>query len=224
MDKVTVIIPAYNEEKTIGEVIDFIKNENVIDSEIIIVDNCSIDKTKQIAKSKNVKVVSCNIKGKGVAMLQGLKYSSNDIIVFLDADIINYESNIIDKLVSPILNENIDFVKSTFNRKEGGTVTEIMVKPMLDLLFPNIYKFSEPISGIIACKKELLNKIQLEEDYGVDIGILLDAINSNAKIKEVNIGDITNGSHKDKTLKRMRDMSKQIMRVILKKYNDFLNK
>lgn len=219
--KVSVIIPAYNEEKTIGKVINIVKKSS-IKNEIIVVDNCSTDRTSSIARDMGVKVVYCADKGKGVAMLYGLKEANSDIIVYLDADIADYEEDIIDKLVEPIINRDVDFVKSTFNRKEGGVVTEVMVKPLLNILFPNIYKFSEPISGMIACKKIVLENIEFENDYGVDIGILLDVIYSNAKIEEVNIGNITNGSHKNKLLKHSSKMSSEIMRVILKKYNKLM--
>lgn len=215
MNSVTVIIPAYNEEKTIGTVIDFIRNQNIIKPEIIIVDNCSCDKTKEIAENKNVKVVSCNIKGKGAAMLQGLKHSSNDIVVFLDADINNYTRNLIDILAQPIINNEVDFVKSTFDR-QGGRITELVAKPLLKLVFPEMEYYSQPLSGMIAARKNVFNSIEFEQDYGVDIGILLDVLNLEYKIKEVHIGRIDNDSQPWNSLEKM---ASEVIHAILKRSN-----
>ena len=148
-------------------------------------------------------------------MEKGLYHASNEIIVFLDADIDNYENDVINKLVNPIFFENYDFVKSTFDR-DGGRVTELVAKPLLNILFPDIYCFSQPLSGMIAGKKEFFEKIKFEKDYGVDIGILLDMIKINAKIKEVHIGYLKN-NHKD--WKNLNNMTREVMVAILKRAN-----
>jgi len=214
--KITVIIPAYNEEGNLGQVIDEIKNSKNL-NEIIVVDNASTDKTAQIAQEHGTKVVFCKDKGKGYAMEKGLQYAKNEIVIFLDADVKNYVDNVVNVLAKPIIEDEIDFVKSTFNRIEGGKVTQLVTKPMLDILFPNMYKFSEPLSGMIAGKKSMLSELQFEKDYGVDIGILLDVIKLGAKVKEVNIGTIENLSHICKTTETMQKMSTEIMRAILKR-------
>ena len=142
-----------------------------------------------------------------------LNLQKGDIIAFLDADIPNYMDNIVHKLVEPIINKDIDFVKATFKR-EGGRITELVAKPLLNILFPDIYKFSQPLSGMIAGKKEIFNQIALEKDYGVDIGILLDVIKLNASIVEVNVGEIKNVS---KDWKLLSDMAEEVMRAIIKR-------
>lgn len=216
MKAVSVIIPAYNEEKTIGQVIDIVNQSN-IDCEIIVVNNCCTDNTSNVAIEKGAKVVYSNQKGKGYAMEEGLKASSNEIVVFLDADITDYNKNLIHLLVSPIIENDIDFVKSTFERTKGGLVTEIATKPLLKILFPEMYSFSEPLSGMIAGKKSILEKLEFEKDYGVDIGIVIDITNLKLTTAEVNIGKIENMSHLLKTTQSMQNMSTQIMRAILKR-------
>lgn len=140
MQKISVIIPAYNEEKSIANVIKTIRN-STIESEIIVVNNCSTDNTlKEAEKGGADKVVHCNKKGKGYAMEEGLKHASNNIIIFIDGDLKIETNQILELMTNPILFENVDFVKSTFER-EGGRVTELVTKPLLDLLFPNMYKF-----------------------------------------------------------------------------------
>lgn len=210
---ISVIIPAYNEEKNIKTVIDICK-ENKDVSEIIVVNNLSTDRTEEIAKKEGAKVVFCDKQGKGYAMEVGIGYAKNECIVFLDGDISDYSDDVIYKLSEPILNRNIDFVKATFDR-EGGRVTELVAKPLLNLLFSEV-KYTQPLSGMIAGKKSVFQKIELEKDYGVDIGILLDMIKLNVKIEEVKIGQLKNVS---KSWKALEKMSTEVMRAILKRAN-----
>lgn len=213
---ITVIIPARNEEKTIVQVIEKVKQNNNV-TQIIVVNNGSTDNTVQCAKDAGVEVINCDNQGKGYAMEVGMQYVKNNIVAFIDADINNYSNDLIELLTNPIINNEADFVKSTFIRTKGGVVTEVAVKPLLNLLFPNMYKFSEPISGMIAAKKNVLEVLEFEKDYGVDIGILIDVIQNGNRVAEVNIGEIENMSHVSKTNETMSNMSTQIIRAILKR-------
>ena len=108
--KVSVIIPAFNEEENIANVIDKSKKCKYVE-EIIVVDNKSTDKTGEIAEREGARVVKCEKQGKGYAMEEGIKKSLNNIIVFLDADIPDYTEDVIDRLIKPIIEKDIDFVK-----------------------------------------------------------------------------------------------------------------
>ncbi len=212
MNDVTVIIPAHNEEKIIGQVIDKLKCSK-IKTEIIVVNNCSTDRTEEVAREKKVRVVYCEDKGKGCAMKMGLKNATTDIIVFIDGDLKIYEDDIISLMVTPIIEGKAEFTKAAFER-EGGRVTELVAKPLLEILFPNIKKFEQPLGGIIATRRETLENIEFEKNYGVDIGILLDMINNNIVIEEVNIGKIDNDSQ---TWQSLSQMAKEVASTILKK-------
>ena len=214
LNNLSIIIPAHNEENSIGQVIDKIR-QSKYNAEIIVVDNCSTDKTTEIAKSKNAVTIYCGNQGKGYAMEEGLKHATGDIILFMDADIDIYEDDIIKLMVEPIMKKNVDFTKSAFYR-EGGRVTELVAKPLLELLFKDIKPFEQPLSGIIAGKKELLQNLVFEKDYGVDIGILLDMINMNVNLEEVYIGRIDNTSQAWKCLPKM---AKEVANAILKRAN-----
>lgn len=212
--KISVIIPAYNEEKNIGVVINTVKkNKNVL--EIIVVDNLSTDKTEEVSLKAGAKVIKCNMQGKGYAMEKGVEISKGDIIVFLDADIPYYSNDIIDILTKPIIEENIDFVKSTFDR-EGGRVTELVAKPMIKILFPELEFITQPLSGMIAGKRDVFEKIEFEKDYGVDVGILLDVYIEKYKIKQIDIGKIENNS---KDWKLLDKMASEVIRAILLRKN-----
>ena len=214
MELISVIIPAHNEAKRIGQVIDKLR-ETKSNIEIIVVDNCSTDATSKIATEKKTELIHCNNRGKGYAMEAGLKHAKGNIIIFVDGDLEVYIDDLITTMVTPIINDEADFTKSAFERK-GGRVTELVVKPLLDLLFPEIYKFEQPLSGIIAGKKEIFEKIVFEKDYGVDIGILLDVLKLTTKVKEIHVGRIENNSQ---SWHALSDMAKEVERAILKRAN-----
>ncbi len=154
---ISVIIPALNEENTIGTVVNLAKQgENV--TEVIVVDDKSFDNTVQCAKAAGASVITSTRLGKGASMLDGLLVSSGDIIVYLDADVINYRPDLINVLTRPIIDDDCDFVKARFIRK-AGRVTELVARPLLSLLFPDISGISQPLAGTIAGRREAFLKV-----------------------------------------------------------------
>jgi phosphoserine phosphatase SerB len=212
---VTVIIPALNEEKTIGHVIGLVSASSLVD-EILVIDDKSSDNTIKQARLPKVKIYTSPKLGKGGSMRDGLLLSKNEINVFLDADILSYPDNVIELLTAPLLNDEADFVKSSFSR-QAGRVTELVAKPLLSLLFPDLVKFSQPLSGMIACRKSWMEKIIIENDYGADIGILLDMHLLGARIMEVNIGYIEN---RMQTWEQLGKMSREVSKAILKRVHN----
>ena len=209
---ISVIIPALNEEKTIANVIRFcFAAENV--SEVIVVDDTSEDNTVAIATEGGARVHISKTRGKGISMKEVIQLSRNDYIVFLDADIDPYPDRTIENLTAPLLGNEADFVKGAFARN-AGRVTELVAKPLLTILFPGLNSFSQPLSGMIAGKKSFFNKIEFFNDYGVDIGILIDMYLMKARVKEVNIGYIEN---KSKPWEALGKMSKEVSRAIISK-------
>ena len=201
MNEISVIIPAFNEEENIANTIKLAKQSANV-REILVINNLSTDKTEEISLKNGARVENCYEQGKGNAMEKGIQCAKNEII---------------ERLSLPVLNNEADFVKSAFDRTTGGLVTEVVVKPALKLLYPEMYNFLEPISGMIASKKSILEQLKLEKDYGVDIGILLDIVNLGYKVKEVNIGEIDNLSHSNKTNLTMSKMSTEILSAIFKR-------
>lgn len=209
---VSVIIPALNEGTSIRKVIHRIRqSEQPI--EIIVVDDNSSDNTVAEALKENVRVITSSQRGKGISMREGMMASSHNVIVYIDADILTYPKNIISLLADPILKNEADFVKSFFER-QAGRVTQLVAKPLLSIFFPELEKFTQPLSGMIAARKDFLQQIEFENDYGVDIALLIDAYNSKVRIKEVNIGYIKNDMQ---SLESLGKMSRQVSRTILQK-------
>jgi glucosyl-3-phosphoglycerate synthase len=213
---ITVIIPALNEEKTIRQVIHQAKrNEGV--NEIIVVDDMSTDNTVAEAGKENVKVITSTHVGKGESMREGMMMAKNEILVFLEPDLPNYDQDIVEILTAPLIRDEADFVKSYFERP-AGRVAEILVKPMLEFFFPHLLEFRQPLSGMIAGKKSIFQKVEFDNDYGVDIGLLIDMHQVRARIKEVCIGEVENDRQPLHVLGRM---AKQVANAIFKRVNIF---
>ena len=209
---VSVIIPALNEEKTIRQVINLVSSSPIV-NEILVIDDKSYDNTIKQSRLPKVRIYTSPLIGKGASMRDGMLLAKNEVIVYLDADILTYPENIAELLSRPILNDEVDFVKSCFDR-QAGRVTELVAKPLLSILFPEMTRFSQPLSGMIGARKSWLKKIDFENDYGVDIGILLDMHSLGARIKEVNIGYIEN---RMQSWEQLAKMSREVSRSILKR-------
>lgn len=207
---VTVIIPALNEEKTIRQVIRLVSSSQLVD-EILVIDDKSFDDTIKQSRLPKVKIFTSSKIGKGASMRDGTLLAKNENLVYLDADIPTYSTEVIELLAGPIIKGEADFVKSCFDR-QSGRVTELVAKPLLSILFPDLTRFSQPLSGMIAGKKSLLSKIEFENDYGVDIGILIDIHSLGVRIREVNIGYIEN---RMQTWEQLAKMSREVSRAIL---------
>ncbi len=173
----------------------------------------SEDNTVKIAQEAGAKVIVSKQRGKGISMKDGIQNATNELIIFLDADIDPYPERTIENLTAPLLNNEADFVKGSFARN-AGRVTELVAKPLLNILFPGLSAFSQPLSGMIAGKKSFFKKIEFFNDYGVDIGILIDMYLMKARVKEVNIGYIEN---KSKPWEALGKMSKEVSQAIIHK-------
>lgn len=209
---ITVIIPTLNEEKRIGEIIRYVKTKAIV-SEIIVIDDGSTDDTFAIAKAEGAKVYLSSLLGKGASMHDGLGRSKNEKVLFLDGDIFNFSHDLVDKMVQPLISEEADFVKGKFNRA-SGRVTELTAKPLLKIFFPELLTFEQPLGGIIAANRDFLNNLKFENDYGVDIGLLIDVAQLGARIKEVEVGYL---DHDHQPLEALSKMSLQVVRTILTK-------
>lgn len=209
---VTIIIPTLNEAKTIGNIVDFCL-QNLLVSEVIVVDDNSEDETVNIARAAGARIINSKVRGKGISMKEGIREASNEILLFLDGDIDPYPEATINLLAAPLINDESDFVKATFARN-AGRITELVAKPLLNIYFPGLSGFSQPLSGMIAGKRTFFNRIDFFNDYGVDIGILIDMYLMKARMKEVNIGYIENNS---KPWESLGKMSKEVSRAIIAK-------
>ena len=214
--QISVVVPSYNEANTVGHVLSEVLKLREV-GELILVDDGSTDNTtKKIGPFKDdsrfVYIRHPKNKGKGTALKTGISRAKNDVILFLDADLKNITAAKIKRIFTPVLKDEVDVSRATFTR-ERGRLTEYAVKPMMKILFPDM-DFSQPISGQICAKKSFLEKIDLEKKYGVDIGILFDAIYEGQRIIEVDIGRL---EHKANSEENIAEMARQVLETMIQK-------
>ena len=214
--KVSVIIPAYNEEDTVAKVVEVVRNVSFVD-EIIVVNDGSSDKTEEEAINAGAIVINHETnKGKGEALYTGYKQAECDVIAFIDADIYNLTSKKVESMIMPILLGDAEITKTKFSRV-SGRVTELTAKPLLNFFFPEI-SFEQPLSGQFAARKEILRKINFEKDYGVDVGIVIDADVLGISIMEIDIGEI---EHDMSPLSDLNLMANEVVRTIISRANKY---
>ncbi|MFA7254082.1 MAG: HAD-IB family phosphatase [Patescibacteria group bacterium] len=211
----SAVVPAYNEAKRFPKVLkELLKINNL--GELIFVDDGSTDETeatiKKFSDPRLKYIRHSQNKGKGAALKTGVHAAKNKVILFLDADLRNITATKIMKITKPVLLEAVDLSRGKFHRTRGR-VTEYAVKPLMKILFPEVY-FEQPISGQICGKRDFLKGLDYESKYGVDIGILFDAIESGQRIIEVDIGKI---EHRANSEEDIAEMSRQVLETMIKK-------
>ena len=167
--KVVVIFPAKNEENTIEGAISVASQSN-FNPDIMVVDAYSSDKTAELAVKAGATVIRQPeqiFPGKGIAMKAGLKevISNNtnigsttpaDIILFLDSDIKNLTSEWVDKLVRALVEDNCDMSRGFYQRQSrDAAVTKLIARPMLNIFFPEVSHFEQPLSGEVCARRQL---------------------------------------------------------------------
>jgi HAD superfamily phosphoserine phosphatase-like hydrolase len=207
---ISVIIPTIDVSATIGAVVKLALADPRV-SEAIVVDDGSIDGTPELAVAAGARVITSSLLGKGASMRDGLNAARNDLLIYLDGDLSGLSQDLIDRLAEPLLDGVADFVKARFSRK-AGRVTALTARPLLQTFFPELNHIEQPLGGIIAARRALLQRLRFEDDYGVDVGLLLDAARLKARLVQVNIGHI---EHDNQPLQALGDMASQVMRVIL---------
>jgi phosphoserine phosphatase len=207
---ITVVIPALEESATIGDVVRYALRAQGV-TEVIVVDDGSVDDTAARALQAGARVVTSTLLGKGASMEDGAREARNHTIVYLDGDLEHLSSRVIERLAEPILAGRADFVKASF-RRTGGRVTTLTARPLLATFFPELRFLDQPLGGLVAARRSLLKALDFETDYGADVGLLLDAAAAGARIAQVPIGRIV---HDRQPLHALGDMARQVVRAIL---------
>ncbi|MEV0256137.1 glucosyl-3-phosphoglycerate synthase [Streptomyces sp. NPDC050732] len=194
---VSVVLPALDEEGTVGEIVAEIRRELMekvpLVDELVVVDSGSTDRTAEVAAAAGAKVVRRDeilprvpaVPGKGEVLWRSLLVTSGDIVAFVDADLREFSADFVSGIVGPLLTDpDVAFVKAMYDRPlgtaagQGGRVTELMARPLLNMHWPQLAGFVQPLGGEYAARRSLLERLPFPVGYGVELGLLVDALHT----------------------------------------------
>ncbi|MEU7296453.1 glucosyl-3-phosphoglycerate synthase [Streptomyces exfoliatus] len=196
--RVSVVLPALNEEATVGDIVAVIRRELMSESvplvdELVVIDSGSTDRTAEVAAAAGARVVARDailpripaVPGKGEVLWRSLMVTSGDVVCFVDADLRDFSADFVTGIVGPLLTDpDVDFVKAMYDRPlgdtpgQGGRVTELVARPLLNLHWPQLAGFVQPLGGEYAARRSLLERLPFPVGYGVELGLLVDALHT----------------------------------------------
>lgn len=185
---VTVVIPVLNESRTIARLVRWLRRDLLV-GEVLVVDDGSVDGTPELATTAGARVITSTLLGKGVSMEDGLQAARHELLVYMDGDLRGLCRDLNQRLIAPLQAETADYVKAKFER-QAGRVTVLTARPLLRTYFPELADLAQPLGGIIAARRATLQRLRFKNDYGVDIGLLIDALGQRARLAEVDIGPL----------------------------------
>ncbi|MFF1694837.1 glucosyl-3-phosphoglycerate synthase [Streptomyces sp. NPDC058257] len=194
---VSVVLPALDEEETVGEIVAVIRRELIekaaLVDELVVIDSGSRDRTAEVARDAGARVVHRDeilpripaVPGKGEVLWRSLLVTGGDIVAFVDADLKEFSADFVTGIVGPLLTEpDVHFVKAMYDRPlagtagQGGRVTELMARPLLNMHWPQLAGFVQPLGGEYAARRSLLERLPFPVGYGVELGLLVDALHT----------------------------------------------
>jgi glucosyl-3-phosphoglycerate synthase len=203
--RVSVVLPALNEQSTVGPIVAAIRRElleraGLVD-ELVVMDSGSTDATAAVAAAAGARVVRreevlaefAPLPGKGEVLWRSLAATTGDVLVFVDADLRGFTPGFVVALLGPLLADpGVHLVKAAYDRPlavgrralrrravaptGGGRVTELVARPLLNLHWPRLAGFAQPLSGEYAARRDLLERLPFPTGYGVELGLLVDAL------------------------------------------------
>ncbi len=235
--KISLAFPTLNEEATIGKEILVMRTELMdrypLIDEIAVIDSSSTDGTRRVAQrfgatvfeSKAILPQQGTYRGKGENLWKSLYALQGDLIVWVDADISNIDPKFVYGLLGPLLeDDSVSYVKAFYERpirsaegiapSGGGRVTEILVRPLFSLFYPELARLVQPLSGEYAGRRSLLEKLAFSVGYGVELGHLIDIYHL-AGIRALAQVDLDLRIHRNQTTQALGRMAYGIVNTFL---------
>lgn len=196
---VSVVLPALDEEATVGAIVEVVRRELIeglpvpLVDELVVVDSGSADRTAEVAAKAGARVVHRDeilpripaLPGKGEVLWRSLLATTGDVVCFVDADLRDFSASFVSGIVGPLLTDpGVQFVKAMYDRPlgdapgQGGRVTELVARPLLNLHWPQLAGFVQPLGGEYAVRRSLLERLPFPVGYGVELGLLVDALHT----------------------------------------------
>lgn len=186
--RVGIALPVYNEEKTLSKTIKVIKSCKGLIDQFVVIDSGSTDKSIEICRKAGVQVIEDKkaardlriklARGKGWNLWASLYYLNTELIGWIDSDIQNVDQRFIVGIIGPlILDKKLHFVKGYYQRPKGDArVTELVARPMMNFLYPELTDFIQPLSGEYAASREFLENSWFYSGYSVEMALLIQAV------------------------------------------------
>ncbi|MGH2808354.1 MAG: glucosyl-3-phosphoglycerate synthase [Actinomycetota bacterium] len=240
---ISVCLPALNEADTVGGICTLLRealmDEAPFVDEIVVIDSDSTDATARRAReagatvhraSKLVPEVGPDVRGKGDALWRSLSVLSGDIVVWLDSDTRNAHTGFVTDLVAPLLTDESYVLTKAFYERPlqdeegllttgGARLTEIAVRPLLHLFYPELTGMVQPLSGEYAGYRDALVRLPFFTGYAVDIGLLID-ISEHHGVDAIAQVDLGRRIHRNRPTLQLGRMSFQVMQAIFKRFEE----
>ena len=235
--KVSLVVPARNEAATVGDVVTRVREALVetvaLLDEIVVIDSDSTDATYDVAtdagavvhRSAEIRPDLGSVPGKGEAMWKSMFVTSGEIVVFMDADLLDWDTHFVPGLLGPLLTQpEVRLVKGFYERPmvsdgvavpfEGGRVTELVARPLIRLLFPELGELHQPLAGEWAIRRSLFENLHVPTGYAVELASLVDTVRLYGldALAQVDLGT---RAHRHQSLSDLSGMSAQIMSAAL---------
>lgn len=236
---VSVCIPTLNESATIGPILRRIREDLMeavpLVDELAVMDSASEDDTASIARDSGADVYQDRdvlphlepMNGKGEALWKSLFVLKGDLIAWCDGDIENFDAAFLTGTLGPLLiDPDIRYVKAFYDRPmksgsrmvpgEGGRVTELVARPLLNTFWPDLAPLVQPLSGEYAGRRELLEQVPFSTGYDVEIGLVIDiaerfGLDAFAQV------DLGHRVHRNREVRELARMSFAILHRVLRR-------
>lgn len=235
----SVCLPALNEATTIGPICRTILpllKAGLID-QLAVVDSGSSDQTPAVARDAGAEIFEASVllpdvtaPGKGGTLWKSLSVLSGEVVVWLDSDTRNFEESFVTALIKPFLSDpGVRMTKAFYERPlkdgslslttGGARVTELVVRPLAHLLFPELTAFVQPLSGEYAAYREDLIDLPFFSGYGVEVGLLIDFIGKHGAegIRQVDLGSRV---HRNQEVLALGRMAFEVLQVMTRRAED----
>ncbi len=234
---VSVCIPCRNEASTIGPIVSTIVRslmnaDDALVDEVLVFDDGSADATAAEAVAAGARIVNVGGRvgvggsGKGNVLWESVAASTGDIVCWVDGDLLAFDADYVRRLVVPLLAvREVSFVKGFYERPldanglGGGRNTELVARPALALLFPELAAIRQPLGGEYAARRDLLERLTFPAGYGVEIGLLIDAARllGPGAIGQVDLGV---RRHRSRPLAALSAQAAEILHALLARVDD----
>ena len=227
--RVSLVVPARNEAATVGDVVGRVREALVetvqLLDEIVVIDSDSTDATYDVAvdagavvhRSAEIRPDLGSVPGKGEAMWKSLFVTSGDVLVFMDADLLDWDTHFVPGLLGPLLTEpTVELVKGFYERPgaegalDGGRVTELVARPLIALRFPNLSGLVQPLAGEWAVRRSLFETLSVPTGYAVELAALIDTAATRG-LDAISQVDLGTRAHRHQSLLDLGGMAVQLL-------------